>query len=57
MSGLRNVEVRSAVRRLRDMIPGDELNELEPTGPAAVYTTLTTVWMMILQRLGGGLSI
>ena len=39
------------------MIPGDELNELEPTGPAAVYTTLTTVWMMILQRLGGGLSM
>ena len=39
------------------MIPGEELNELQPCGPAAVYTTLSTVWLMILQRLGGGLSM
>lgn len=39
------------------MIPGEELNQLQPVGPAAVYTTLATVWMMILQRLGGGMSM
>ncbi len=38
-------------------MPGDELNQLQPSGPAAVYTTLTTVWLMTLQRLGGGLSM
>ena len=57
MSVLKNEDVRSAIRRLRDVIPGEELNRLQPVGPAAVYTTLATVWMMILQRLGGGLSM
>lgn len=57
MSVLESLEVRSASRSLRDVIPSEELNALEPTGPAAVYTTLATVWMMILQRLGGGLSL
>ena len=57
MSVLKRREVQSAVRRLRDVIPGEELNQMQPTGPAAVYTTLATVWMMILQRLGGGISM
>ena len=57
MSVLESLEVRSAIRSLRDVIPSEELNALEPTGPGAVYTTLATVWMMILQRLGGGLSL
>jgi len=57
MSALRSQDVRSAIRRLRDVIPGEELNQLQPVGPAAVYTTLATVWMMILQRLGGGMSM
>ena len=39
------------------MIPTEELNRMQSTGPAAVYTTLATVWMMILQRLGGGMSM
>jgi len=57
MSALQSQASRSAIKRLRDVIPGDELNELQLTGPAAVYTTLATVWMMILQRLGGGMSM
>lgn len=57
MSGFKSQEVRSAVKRLRDVIPCEELNEIQPSGPAAVYTTLATVWMMILQRLGGGMSM
>ena len=37
MSVLESLEVRSAIRSLRDVIPGEELNALEPTGPGAVY--------------------
>ena len=33
MSVLESLEVRSAIRSLRDVIPGEELNALEPTGP------------------------
>jgi hypothetical protein len=57
MSDLESVELQSAISLLRTMMPGEELNHLQPTGPAAVYTTLTTIWMMVLQRLGGGLSL
>ena len=41
MSALQNRDVQSALRSLRDLMPGDELNQLQPSGPAAVYTTLT----------------
>ena len=57
MSDLQSQEIQSAIRKLQDVIPGEELNELQPSGPNAVYTTLATVWLMILQRLGGGLSM
>jgi hypothetical protein len=57
MSDLKCQEVLSVIGRLRDLILTEELDELEPTGPAAVYTTLATVWLMILQRLGGGMSM
>jgi hypothetical protein len=57
MSAFENQEVLSAARRLRDVMSGEELNVMQPLGPAAVYTTLTTLWMMVMQRLGGGLSM
>lgn len=50
-------ELRSAIGMIRRVMPAEELNALQPGGPATVYTTLATVWMMILQRLGGGLSM
>jgi hypothetical protein len=31
--------------------------QFAPLGPAAVYTTLVTLWMLTLQRLGGGSSL
>ena len=36
---------------------GEALDLMEPGGPAEIYTSLVTVWLMILQRLGGGLSM
>ena len=34
-----------------------ELDELQPHASQAVFTTLSTLWLMIMQRLSGGLSM
>lgn len=57
MSKFETPEMRSVIGKLCEVMPGSELNQMQPSGPATVYTTLATVWMMILQRLGGGLSM
>lgn len=48
----RNAWINSAIGLIRQLVPGEELNRLAPKGPAAVYTTSITIWMLILQRLG-----
>ena len=50
-------EFASAVEMLREMLPDEELDRVQPCGPATVYTTMVTLWMMTLQRLGGGKSL
>lgn len=50
-------EFASAVEMLRQLLPEEELNRLQPCGPATVYTTMVTLWMMTLQRLGGGKTL
>lgn len=50
-------ELHSAFDLLRELTPEDELSQFAPLGRAAVYTTLITLWMLTLQRLGGGLSL
>jgi len=50
-------EFTSAVETLLQLIPDEELDRLQPSGPATVYTTLVTLWMMIMQRLGGGKTL
>jgi len=57
MSDFETQELQSAIGMIKRLMPTEELNTLQPNGPATVYTTLATVWMMILQRLGGGLSM
>lgn len=57
MSGFESSEMRSAIGKVLEVMPREELNQMQPSGPATVYTTLATIWMMILQRLGGGLSM
>lgn len=56
-SPLSEKEFTSAVELLRQLLPDDELDRLQPTGPATVYTTMVTLWMMILQRLDGGKTL
>ncbi len=50
-------EFTSAIEMLRHIVPEQELNAIQPTNPGAVYTTMITLWMLILQRLGGGTSM
>ena len=50
-------EFASAVEMLRQLLPDEELERRQPCGPATVYTTMVTLWMMILQRLGGGKTL
>jgi hypothetical protein len=50
-------EFTSAVEILRQLLPDEELDRRQPSGPATVYTTMVTVWMMTLQRLGGGKTL
>ena len=50
-------EFTSAVETLYQLIPDEEVDRLQPSNPMTVYTTLVTLWMMIMQRLGGGKSI
>jgi hypothetical protein len=54
---LTSEELCSAFEILRRLTPEHELLQLAPTGPTAVYTTLVTLWMLTLQRLGGGSSL
>jgi len=51
-------ELTSAVELLRGLIPADEFSTaaLEES-PHTVYTTLVTLWLLTLQRLGGGASL
>ena len=46
-----DLELTAAIEMLRAIIPDHELERLAPAGPATVYTTTITIWMIILQRL------
>ncbi len=50
-------EFASAVEMLQQILPKDEPDWIQPPGPATVYTTMVTLWMLILQRLGGGKTL
>jgi hypothetical protein len=53
-----DAEFTSAVELLHQMIPADEIEAFSlQHSPATVYTTLATLWMLTLQRLGGGKSL
>lgn len=44
-------ELDDALARLRHLLPPDEVDALQPMGPAAVYTAAVTLHLMIFQRL------
>ena len=55
--GLSMEEFTSAVEILRQLFSDDEIERRQPRGSAAVDTTMVTLWMMTLQRLGGGKTL
>jgi len=55
---LSDEEFTSAVELLRQLIPEEDFPAYSlDVSPATVYTTLVTLWMLTLQRLGGGKSL
>lgn len=57
-SPLSEEELSSAVELLQRLIPEDDFRAYAlAVSPATVYTTLVTLWMLTLQRLGGGQSM
>ena len=55
---LTDAEFTSAVELLQRIIPKDDFSAYSlDVSPATVYTTLVTLWMLTLQRLGGGKSM
>jgi hypothetical protein len=51
---LSDSEWTAAIEMLRAIITDEERELMAPTGPATVYTTSITIWMLILQRPGKG---
>ena len=53
-----DLELTSAIELLHELLPEDQLKVYSMRhSPATVYTTLATLWMLTLQRLGGGKSL
>jgi hypothetical protein len=51
-------ELTSAIELLHQLIPAEDFRAYSlDVSPATVYTTLVTLWMLVLQRLGGGESM
>jgi hypothetical protein len=49
-------EVEFAILTLRKFFESSDINLLQPNSPNTVYTTAVTLWLLILQRLKGGIS-
>ena len=50
-------ELCSAIGALREAITDGQLDQIQPLGPAAIYTSSVTLWMLIMQRIQGGLNL
>ena len=49
-------EIEFAILKLREYFESSDVDCLQPSSPNAVYTTSVTLWLLILQRLMGGIS-
>lgn len=50
-------ELIQAIESLTDAFNDNSVDRLQPRGPAAVYTSSVTLWMLVMQRLAGGNSL
>lgn len=49
-------EIEFAILKLREYFESSDIASLQPNSPNTVYTTAVTLWLLILQRLKGGIS-
>lgn len=49
-------EIEFAILKLREFFESSDIESLQPNSPNTVYTTAVTLWLLILQRLKGGIS-
>ena len=47
-------ELIQGIRALTDCFNDGLIDQLQPRGPAAVYTSSVTLWMLVMQRMAGG---
>jgi len=47
-------ELFQAIGQLSGVFCDGTIDQLQPTGPAAVYTSSVTLWMLVMQRLASG---
>jgi hypothetical protein len=47
-------ELLQAIGELSVAFSDGTIDQLQPTGPAAVYTSSVTLWMLVMQRLASG---
>ena len=50
-------ELAHAIGSMRELFDDGLVDRFQPTGPAAIYTSSVTLWMLISQRLCGGKSL
>ena len=52
-----SAEFEFAIEHLREFFSLSDLDMFQPNQPNAVYTTAVTLWLLVLQRLKGGISL
>lgn len=50
-------EFESALNQFRSLLKQDQIDAMQPMGPATVYTSLMTVWLLVYQRLHAGRTL
>jgi len=50
-------EFEQAFGQFRELLNREEIDADQPLGPAAVYTAMMTVWLLVYQRLHAGCSL
>jgi len=50
-------EFDQAFAQFRGLLNREEIDADQPLGPAAVYTAMTTIWLLVYQRLHAGCSL
>jgi hypothetical protein len=53
----REQEFKRALDRLRTLLPAALIVSQQPSGANAVFDTLVTIWLMVQQRVHGGLTL